>query len=67
MESEWITRINALARKKRTEGLTPEEKTEQHDLRIAYLRAFRTNMRGLLDHIHVEQEDGTYLPLKNKE
>ena len=66
MESEKIARINALARKKRTEGLTEAEAQEQHALRMEYLRAFRENMQAMLEDIHVEQMDGGYAPLEKK-
>lgn len=44
MKQEKIDRINALARKSRTEGLTPEEKLEQQLLRQEYISAFRASM-----------------------
>lgn len=38
---EMIDRINYLARKQRSEGLTKEEKNEQHELRQKYLQSIR--------------------------
>lgn len=38
---ELIDQINALARKQRSEGLTPEEKEEQTRLRKIYLAGIR--------------------------
>ena len=38
-----IERINELARKSRTEGLTPEEKAEQQKLRQEYIAAVKMN------------------------
>lgn len=67
MESEKIARINALARKSRTEGLNPEEKAEQLSLRTEYIRAFRANMEETLKRVRVEQEDGTYMPLEKRQ
>lgn len=67
MESEQIARINALARKSRTLGLTAEEAQEQLQLRAQYLREFRTNMEQTLQNVMVEQVDGTYQPLKKKQ
>ncbi len=67
MEHEQIERINELARKKKTVGLTPEELEEQAQLRAQYLREFRANMEETLRMVRVEQEDGTYKPLVKKE
>lgn len=49
--SEMIDRINQLARKQKSEGLTPEEKKEQADLRQAYLRAIRGQVKEQLERI----------------
>ena len=67
MEKEQIERINELARKKKTVGLTAEEVEEQQALRAQYLREFRANMEATLQAVRVEQEDGTYKPLVKKE
>lgn len=50
---EMIDRINELARKAKTEGLTEEEKEEQQKLRRAYIDAFKANLRAQLDSIKV--------------
>lgn len=63
MEHEQITRINELARKSRTLGLTEAEAEEQMRLRAQYLREFRANMEQTIQSMRMEQEDGTYLPL----
>ena len=67
MEKEQIERINELARKKKTVGLTEEEIAEQAALRQQYLAEFRANMEATLQAVRVEQEDGTYKPLVKKE
>ena len=67
MEKEQIERINELARKKKSVGLTAEELEEQAALRAQYLREFRANMEETLKAVRVEQEDGTYKPLVKKE
>ncbi len=48
---EMIARINELARKKKSEGLTDEETSEQLQLRETYLKAFRESLRAQLDQI----------------
>ena len=58
MEQVKIERINFLARKSKTEGLTPEEKEEQALLRQEYLDAIRRNLRSTLDSIKVEDNSG---------
>ena len=46
-----IDRINFLAKKKREQGLTEEEKVEQEDLRKEYLDAVKRNFKAQLDNI----------------
>ncbi|MBR7025123.1 MAG: DUF896 domain-containing protein [Selenomonadaceae bacterium] len=54
---ELLARINELARKKRTIGLTEEELAEQKELYKIYLAAIREQMTSLLDSIEfVEAE-----------
>ena len=48
---ELLARINELARKKRTIGLTEEELAEQKELYKIYLAAIREQMTSLLDSI----------------
>ena len=50
---ELIERINQLARKQRSEGLTDEERAEQQKLRKSYLAGFRENMKNVLDQIEI--------------
>ena len=66
MEKEQIERINELARKKKTVGLTEEELAEQAKLRQQYLAEFRANMEATLQSVRVERADGTYKPLEKK-
>ena len=61
-----LDRINELARKSKTVGLTPEEKEEQRVLRAAYIAAIRRNLRGQLDNIDVIEPDGTIENLGEK-
>ncbi len=53
MDPQKLARINALAKKSRTEPLTPEELEEQAALRLAYRQAVVGNLRGQLDQITV--------------
>ena len=48
---ELLARINELARKKRTIGLTEEELAEQKKLYKVYLAAIRGQVTSLLDRI----------------
>lgn len=45
MDPKKIARINELAKKKKTEGLTPEEKVEQAKLREEYIEGYRRAVR----------------------
>ena len=64
MEKEQIDRINELARKKKTVGLTAQEVEEQATLRRQYLDEFKANMRQTLDNVYLELEDGSYKKLE---
>lgn len=48
-----IARINELAKKKRTIGLTAEETTEQQALYKEYLGNVRNSLKAQLDNIEV--------------
>jgi uncharacterized protein YnzC (UPF0291/DUF896 family) len=52
-----MDRINELARKKKSEGLTEEETAEQHELRQAYLKAFRKSFRNQLENVEIRYVD----------
>ena len=57
---EMISRINELARKKRTSGLTVEETAEQKELYAQYLGNIRGQMKNMLDSIEfVDSPKGT--------
>ena len=66
MEKEKINRINELARKKKTDGLTEEEKREQELRRGEYIAGFRSNLQALLDNVTVRNPDGTTRRLQKK-
>ncbi|MGN0476231.1 MAG: DUF896 domain-containing protein [Ruminococcus sp.] len=60
---ELIKRINELAKKKKTVGLTPDELEEQAKLRKKYLENFRVGFKQRLENIDVETPDGKVRPL----
>ena len=67
MDKKKIERINELARKKKSEGLTEEETKEQAELRHEYLAEFRENMKAMLDNTIIQEPDGTRHALKQKD
>ncbi len=64
--SERLDRINELARKSRTVGLTEEEKEEQQRLRAEYVAAVRKNVELQLGNTYIVEPDGTKRPLKKR-
>ncbi|MGN8914377.1 DUF896 domain-containing protein [Anaerofustis butyriciformans] len=64
MDKKQIERINELARKKKTVGLSEEELKEQKELYKIYLGNIRRNFKNTVDNIVVEREDGSTIPLK---
>ncbi|WCK52377.1 DUF896 domain-containing protein [Aneurinibacillus sp. Ricciae_BoGa-3] len=64
-----IKRINALAAKAKSVGLTPTEKMEQRALRNEYIQAVRGSLRANLESIRLVDENGNQLgalPKKHK-
>ena len=53
---EKIARINALARKAKSEGLTDEEREEQARLRRDYIDSVKANLKSQLDSLYVLDE-----------
>jgi len=51
IDSVSIRRINELARKQKTAGLSEQERREQAELRRRYLEAVRASLRAQLDQI----------------
>ena len=66
MEQIKLDRINELAKKSKTEELTPEEKAEQKKLREEYILEFRAGMRGILDNTYIQYPDGTKKKVEKK-
>lgn len=61
-----IDRINELYKKSKETGLTKEEAAEQKELRTAYIKAFRDNLRGTLDTIKIQNPDGSVIDVKKR-
>lgn len=66
MEQTKIDRINFLARKSKSEGLTAEEKAEQDVLRKEYIASFRASMTGILDNTYIQRPDGSKEKVQKK-
>lgn len=66
MDNAKIERINTLARKAKSVGLTEEEKKEQAALRKEFIAAIRMNVRTQLDNISIQEEDGSITNLGEK-
>lgn len=64
--NEKIARINALAKKAKTTGLTPEELDERARLRQDYLASIRQNLIAQLDNTYLVEPDGTKHRLKKQ-
>lgn len=61
-----IERINFLAKKAKTEGLTEEEKQEQAKLRRAYIDSVVGNLRAQLDNTYTVNENGEEIKITAK-
>lgn len=59
MEDSKIKRINELAKKSKTVGLTPDEAAEQKALRAEYVAAFRASLTTQLESTVLVDPDGT--------
>ncbi len=59
MTEKKIKRINELARKQKSEGLTEEEKAEQFALRREYIDAYKQSLIAQLENTYILEPDGT--------
>ncbi len=66
MEQYKIDRINELARKHKSVGLTPEEEIERAALRREYIDSMVNSLKGHLDNTYFVEEDGSHTKLKKK-
>ncbi|MCI6432110.1 MAG: DUF896 domain-containing protein [Oliverpabstia sp.] len=66
MNQKGIDRINELAKKSKTIGLTPDEKEEQMKLRKEFIAEIRMNLKSQLDNIDIKEKDGSITNLGEK-
>lgn len=66
MEQSKIDRINFLAKKSRTEELSPEEKEEQATLRREYIDSFKRSLVGQLENTYIVDEKGNKKKVERK-
>ena len=66
MTNEKIARINELAKKSKTTGLTDAEKAEQQALRQEYVADVKASLRAQLNNTSITEPDGTVLKLGKK-
>ena len=64
---EVIERINALAKKAKTEQLTPEEIQERDKLRRIYIDSVKASLVGHLENTYIVEPDGTKTKLSKKQ
>jgi uncharacterized protein YnzC (UPF0291/DUF896 family) len=62
--NEVIARINELAKKAKTVGLTEEELAERDKLRRIYIDSVKASLTGQLDNTYIVEPDGTKRKLK---
>ena len=65
MENKLLQRINELAKKKKTVGLTADELAEQKKLYKIYLGEIRTQFDKTLDNVSIKNKDGSVVPFKD--
>ncbi|MBE6925096.1 MAG: DUF896 domain-containing protein [Ruminococcaceae bacterium] len=63
---EVIARINVLAKKAKTEGLTEEELAERDKLRRVYIDSVKASLVGHLENTYIVSPDGTKRKLEHK-
>ena len=63
---EVIARINALAKKAKKEGLSPEEIQERDNLRRIYINSVKANLVGQLENTYIVGPDGKKKKLEHK-
>ena len=64
---EVIARINVLAKKAKTEGLTAEELEERDKLRRIYIDSVKANLVGQLENTYIIGPDGKKKKVERKQ
>ena len=64
--NEVIARLNELAAKAKTEGLTAEESAERDKLRRIYIDNVKASLTGQLDNTYILYPDGTKKKVERK-
>ena len=67
MTNAKIARINELAKKSKTTGLTDAEKAEQQALRQEYIADVKASLRTQLNNTSIQEPDGTIHKLAKKD
>lgn len=67
MEQSKIDRINELARKQKSVGLTEEEKAEQAVLRREYIDSFKASLVSQLENTYILNPDGSKKKVTRKD
>ena len=67
MTNEKIARINELAKKSKTTGLTDAEKAEQQAQRQEYVADVKASLRAQLNNTSIQEPDGTIHKLVKKD
>lgn len=67
MEQSKLDRINELARKMKSEGLSDEEKAEQAKLRAEYIAAYKASLVSALENTYIVDEKGNRKKVTKKQ
>lgn len=67
MEQKKIDRINELAQKAKTTGLTEEELSERAALRREYIESYRRSLVAQLDNTYLVDENGNKSKLRKRD
>ena len=65
--NDVIARINELAKKAKSEGLTEEELQERDKLRRIYIDNVKSNLVGQMENTYIVRPDGTKTKVTRKE
>ena len=64
--NQVIARINELAKKAKTEGLTPDETAERDKLRRMYIDSVKASLVGHLENTYIVNPDGSRKKVQKK-